>query len=104
MADLDYTQGYKASGIKSLISEVNSIIMGDSGAGGHALSKLSVINKACDEYWDGEAKENFKKNLKADAELFKNRLKDLKDAFEAEVNNVGYAFQKFDENLIESDK
>ncbi len=99
MSNLDYSHGYSGSGIEQLISDVNSIVM--SGAGKKAIDNLNIITDACDQYWDGEAKENFKKNLKKDAELFKNNLQELETAFETEIRNAGESFRQFDKNLID---
>ena len=97
----DYTFGYSAKGIDTLISEVNSIVM--NGAADMAVDNVSDIKKVCKEYWDGKARDNFVANFEKDAKLFKTNLKKLKDAFEDEIQNAGRSFQNFDKNLIDRD-
>lgn len=99
MPNLDYSHGYSGSGIEQLINDVNSIVMSE--AGNMAIDNLKIINEACDQYWDGEAKENFKRNLKKDAELFRSNLQELEKAFETEIHNAGESFRQFDKNLID---
>ena len=95
----DYDYGYNAKGIDTLVAEVNSIVM--NGAANMAVDKVKDIKSVCNQYWDGQAKENFVSNFEKDAKLFKTNLKKLKEAFEDEIQNAGRSFQDFDKNLIE---
>lgn len=98
--NLEYTWGYNAKGIDTLISEVKGYVI--SGAAELAVDNVDDVESVCKDYWDGTARENFITNLRTDADLFKTNITNLYNAFVAEINNAGTSFQNFDENLIET--
>ncbi len=98
-ANLDYSEGFSGQGTNDLIEEIKAIVI--SGAGKKAIDDVKMVTDVCDQYWDGEAKERFKKNLEEDAKLFCSRVSKLANALQAELVNTAQSYKKFDDNLIQ---
>jgi hypothetical protein len=96
--DIEFEYGYDAQGIENLLTEIKGCVL--TKAGGHAVEKLSIIKKACENNWKGESKDDFLVHLQKDAERFQAALSELYTAFEKEIANAGFNFSKFDQNLF----
>ena len=55
MSASDFSHGYDADGMASLIESIKSIVLTQAG---DAAMDISSIQTACDNYWEGKAKEN----------------------------------------------
>ena len=96
--EMDFQYGFDAQGIENLLNEVKGQVI--TKAAGHATEKLTIINTACDKNWQGQSREDFKVQLKKDAQKFASSLNNLYSAFEREIANAGFNFDKFDKNLF----
>ncbi len=97
--NLDYSEGFSSKGVNDLVTEIKAIVL--SGAGQRAINDVKIINDVCDQYWDGEAKERFKKNLEEDARIFYARIIDLTGALIKEIDDAGHSYSAFDQRMFE---
>lgn len=96
----EFEYGYAAGGIETLLEEVKGIVLTQAGEKAKG-ELLNPIVSTCENYWEGQARERYVANLKADAETFYNALTQLYSAFENEIRSAGMAYQDFDKNLID---
>ena len=96
--EMDFQYGFDAQGIENLLEEIKGKVIDN--AAKDAVDRLDIINKACDANWQGQSREDFKTQLGKDARKFQSALTTLYNAFEREIANAGFNFDKFDKNLF----
>ncbi len=89
--------GHDAAGIIQYLDEVKTESLQKAS---DAADNIDGIRAALEATWEGEAREDYIKNLKEDVKKFKAALETLYETFNHEVQNAATEMQNFDRNLI----
>lgn len=95
IGDLNY--GYDKAGVDQYIDNIKGIVLTEAC---EQIRDISSIESVCDQEWEGQAKENFKTNLKTDAEHLCKQFEFLYNVLTSEINSVQAAMSNKDEELI----
>lgn len=95
IGELNY--GYDAGGVDAYIEEIKAKVLTEVAA---QLDDISAIENACNNHWEGLAKENFLTNLKTDVAHVKEQYQALYYALSNEIHSVHAAMANKDESLI----
>ena len=96
--NLNFEYGFDAQGIENLLGEVKGCVIKN--AANHARNDVSKIKTTCSQIWQGQSRDDFCNLLQQDANKFATALETLYTAFEKEIVNAGFNFDKFDKNLF----
>ena len=94
----DFEFGYDVNGVDEYIENIKSIVLTEAA---NALDDTTTIEKACNEHWEGQAKENFLKNLKTDKDHVKEQFNTLYNVLVTEIEQAQEAMGQKDYNLID---
>ena len=101
MADFSSMEyGYDSAGLEAYLDAIKSQALTNAKT---AVEDISTIETACNDNWEGKAKENFITNLKQDALHVSQQFDTLYSILESEVSSVLAAMANKDESLISVD-
>ena len=83
IGELNY--GYDAGGVDAYLEEIKAKVLTEVAA---QLEDTSAIESACNENWEGIAKENFLANLKTDVAHVKEQYQVLYNVLNGEIQSV----------------
>lgn len=95
ISELQY--GYDAAGVDAYIEGIRAKVLTEVAA---QLDDLSEITNACNNHWEGKAKEAFLQNLAKDKDHVKEQYQKLYNILESEISSVHAAMANKDESLI----
>lgn len=94
----EFEFGYDSNGVSEYIENIKSIVLNEAA---NALDNTSAIEDACNQNWEGIAKDNFLKNLKTDKEHVKEQFQTLYNVLVTEIEQAQEAMGQKDYNLID---
>lgn len=98
MATIDEMQyGYDANKIREYLKEIKSDALTTAVS---VLENTSEIIQCCEQNWEGEARENFVKNLKRDVKHVVEQIDQLYVILQNEVYSIQNAMGEKDSQLI----
>ncbi len=98
MSELQY--GTSSSGVEEYLAELKSIAVEQAG---QLVLDINEITQTCDQNWSGQAKENFKANLAADAQHVSDQFSRLYSVLEDEIRAASSAMIEKDRTMLQSD-
>jgi len=90
--------GYSTEGVSEYLEAIKSEALTNAK---DAVKDISLIKTACDNNWEGKAKDNFKVNLQKDADHVADQFDALYNILVSEINSLNAAMANKDEELIE---
>ena len=94
--DLEY--GFDADGVEEYIMDIKSVVLTQAA---DALDDLDDIKQACKDHWEGQARDDFLKNVKDDKEHVKEQLRALYGVLVGEITQAERAMSEKDFRLID---
>ncbi len=96
----DFAYGYDQAQLESYLSEIKAEALDNAV---EAVMNIDKIKSACENEWEGKARENFVQNLQNDAKHVSDQFEALYKNLEAEVKSAQAAMANKDEELISLD-
>lgn len=91
------TFGMSESGAETYINNLKAEVIDK--AASEIETKVEDFCNKVDTYWHGNAKDDFEKKIKEDAEELSKKIKKLTDELEIAFNKTRDSLQKFDESF-----
>ena len=96
----EFAYGFDANGVDQYLDNIKADYLLKAK---EALSDIDVIKNICENNWEGQSRDAFLFNLRADEKHVENQLDILYDILVKEVNAIKDAMAEKDATLIESD-
>ena len=96
----DFSYGFDATGVDDYLTAIKADYIEKAK---EAVLDISGITKVCDNEWEGQARENFKVNLKNDAQHVADQFDALYLMLRYEINSIATAMDEKDQKLIDID-
>lgn len=89
--------GFDSQGIESYLQELKAIVLEQAA---ERIKDISIIEKTCNENWEGEAKERYVEQLKKSANHTAEQLENLYTILVSEITAIQNSMDSFDKNLF----
>ena len=93
----DFSQGFDTTGVATYLTEIKSECLDKAAA---EVLNTTDLENACDNNWEGQAKEDFKQKLKEAATHLAEQYNILYNNLESEINKIALDMKTFDDNLL----
>jgi uncharacterized protein YukE len=98
IGDMQY--GFDTGGLEQYLDSIKTEALQNAK---DAVSNTDGIKSACENNWEGKARENYLANLEKDKEHVNEQLDALYNILESEISSVMAAMRNKDEQLISQD-
>lgn len=92
--------GYNTEGVEAFIEAIRAKALNEAS---ETVKDISKIREACENNWEGTARENFINNLTQDSQYVSDQFERLYDILIREINSISVAMQNKDGELINAD-
>ena len=92
-----FEHGYDSAGVAQYLEDIKTQALDEAK---EAVMKIDTLVTACEENWEGKARENFVANLEKDAQHCADQFDALYNVLVGEVNSLNAAMANKDEELI----
>lgn len=90
--------GFDANGIEEALNNINAKVITETC--NQMDTEMSTLHEAVDEAWQGNAAEQFKKNMETDKKTVQDALNEAYDSLKVELKNIMDSMAEADENLV----
>lgn len=90
--------GFDANGIQEALKNINAKVINETC--NQMDNEMSGLHEVVDDAWQGNAAEQFKKNMEIDKKTVQDALNDAYDSLEIELKNIMDSMAEADENLV----
>lgn len=94
--DLQY--GFDVDGVEEYIKDIKSVVLTQAA---DALDDLGDIKQACEKHWEGQARDDFLKNVEDDKEHVKEQFEALYQVLVGEITQAQLVMAEKDRKLID---
>ena len=94
--DLEY--GFDIDGVEEYIKDIKSVVLTQAA---DALDDLGDIKQACEKHWEGQARDDFLKNVEDDKDHVKEQLEALYQVLVGEITQAKLVMAEKDRKLID---
>lgn len=96
ISDLQY--GFDVDGVEEYIKDIKSVVLTQAA---DALDDLGDIKQACEKHWEGQARDDFLKNVEDDKEHVKEQSEALYQVLVGEITQAQLVMAEKDRKLID---
>lgn len=96
ISDLEY--GFDSAGVEQYLENIKAIVLTEAQ---EKLDDIAEIKAACENHWEGKARDQFLEKLETDKNIVSSIFANLYRALEGEINQTRAEMAKKDRSLID---